>query len=122
MVKTIKLFYDGLIIIPLKLNNMKNIIEQKITTALAPSHLEVINETHMHNVPADADSHFKVIVVANEFEGKGLVQRHRLINQILAEQLAGQIHALALHTLTPEEWQQKSEKSFTSPPCEGGSK
>ncbi len=100
---------------------MQTIIEQKITTALAPVHLEVINETHLHNVPADADSHFKIIVVADAFTNKSLVQRHRLINQALADELAGQIHALALHTLSPEEWQKKQDKAFISPPCLGGS-
>lgn len=97
-------------------------IEKKLNDRLAPVHLEVINESYMHNVPPDSESHFKVTVVSDEFEGKMLVARHRLINEILAEQLSGPVHALALHTLTPNEWFEKAGKSPDSPPCHGGSK
>ncbi|MFQ6021794.1 MAG: BolA family protein [Acidiferrobacterales bacterium] len=97
-------------------------IEKKLNDRLAPVHLEVINESYMHNVPAGSESHFKVTVVSDEFEGKMLVARHRLINEILAEQLSGPVHALALHTLTPNEWFEKADKSPDSPPCHGGSK
>jgi BolA protein len=71
--------------------------------ALEPEHLAVENESHMHNVPPGSESHFKVTIVSKEFEDKMLVARHRMVNSLLAEELAGQIHALALHTLTPEE-------------------
>ena len=90
--------------------------------ALEPEHLEVENESHMHNVPPGSESHFKVTIVSKQFEGKMLVARHRMINSLLAEELAGQIHALALHTLTPEEWFERFGKIPESPPCLGGSK
>ncbi len=102
--------------------NRQQIIEHKLQQALSPTHLEVVNETHMHNVPEDAESHYKVIAVSTQFEGKPLVQRHRLINATLAEELAGGIHALALHTMTPEEWFEKSGQAPDSPPCLGGGK
>ena len=102
--------------------NRKDIIEQKLQAALLPMHLEIVDETHMHSVPADAQSHFKVVAVSAAFEGKPLVQRHRLINKVLAEELADGIHALALHTMTPEEWFDKGSQAPQSPPCLGGGK
>lgn len=97
-------------------------IEKKLNERLEVVHLEVVNESNMHNVPPGSESHFKVTVVSEQFEGKLLVTRHRMINEILAEQLAGPVHALALHTLTPEEWFETAGKSPDSPPCHGGSK
>lgn len=97
-------------------------IEQKICTALHTRHLEVVNESHMHNVPPGSESHFKLVIVSLEFEAKGLVQRHRMINKLLADELAGPVHALALHTLTPAEWEAKSQRAPDSPECRGGSK
>jgi BolA protein len=89
---------------------------------LFPVHLDVINESHMHNVPEGAESHFNVTVVSEQFQGKMLVARHRMVNQVLAEELSGKIHALALHTFTPDEWFEKSGQSQASPACLGGSK
>lgn len=96
-------------------------ITTKLQTALSPAHLEVTNESHMHNVPPGSESHFKVVAVSEEFNGKMLIARHRLINKALAEELEGPIHALALHTLTPDEWNEKGTAP-ESPPCMGGSK
>ena len=99
---------------------MQNIIEEKLTAALSPEVLEVINESHMHSGPA-TESHYKVVAVSKEFEGKMLIARHRMINAALAEEL-NQIHALALHTMTPDEYFEKAGKVADSPLCEGGSK
>jgi len=96
-------------------------IRNKMQAALHPQHLEVINESNNHNVPRGSESHFKLVVVSPEFTGKTLVARHRMINQLLADELAGKIHALALHTLTPEEWE-ATGAAPASPPCMGGSK
>ncbi|MEB8432334.1 BolA family transcriptional regulator [Cocleimonas sp. KMM 6892] len=100
--------------------NMQTTIEEKLTETLAPEVLEVINESHMHNGPA-TESHFKVIAVSDAFEGKMLIARHRMINAALADVLQ-QIHALALHTMTPSEYFEKAGKVADSPQCEGGSK
>ena len=97
-------------------------IQTKINDALEPEYLEVANESHMHNVPPDSESHFKVTVVSAEFTGKMLVARHRLLNQLLKEELEGPVHALSLNTLTPKEWQEKNGEVRKSPPCLGGSK
>ncbi len=97
-------------------------IEQKIQQAMQPDFLQVVNESHLHNVPPGSESHFKVTVVSAQFNGKMLIARHRQINGILAEELNGKIHALALHTLTPEEHFAKGGKVAESPLCIGGGK
>ena len=96
------------------------IIEEKLNTRFKPSHLQVINESGNHNVPKGSESHFKVVIVSNEFETQSLVNRHRLINDTLKEELAHHIHALAIHAYTPEDWAAKNEQAPASPPCRGG--
>ncbi len=100
----------------------QHVIEQMLNDKLKPLHLEVVDESNMHNVPPGSESHFKVTVVSRQFEGQVLVARHRLVNDILADLLNGQIHALALHTLTPDEWIERGSDERDSPPCLGGSK
>ena len=97
-------------------------IEDKISQALEPIYLEVLNESNNHNVPPGSESHFKITVVSTNFDGKMLIARHRVINQLLAEELAGSVHALSMHTYTPEEWSEKNEQTRQSPPCLGGDK
>jgi len=98
---------------------MQQTITSKLQQALSPEHLEVVNESHMHNVPEGSESHFKVTVVSDVFKDKMLVARHRMVNKALEDELTGGLHALALHTLTMEEWFEKG-KVAESPPCEGG--
>jgi len=94
-------------------------IEAKVLEAFAPEHLEVANESGQHNVPPGSESHFRLVVVSTAFEGKRLIARHRALNGALAEELAGPVHALALHTYTPEEWRVR-EGAPESPACRGG--
>ena len=101
--------------------SIQSIIEQKLEDAFSPEFLEVVNESYMHNVPDGSESHFKVTVVSNEFEGKMLLARHRLVNKTLEEELKS-IHALAIHTLTPEQYFEKAGKVADSPECLGGNK
>jgi BolA protein len=101
--------------------NMQENIEQKLTDALQPDVLNVENESHMHSGPA-TESHFKVTAVSKAFEGKMLIARHRMINEALSEELDGQIHALTLHTMTPDEYFEKAGKVPDSPQCAGGSR
>lgn len=96
-------------------------VERKITHALHPLHVEVVNESFMHNVPEGSESHFKVTVVSEQFEDQSLVARHRMINEILAQELSGALHALAVHTLTPNEWFEAGGAAPDSPQCLGGS-
>lgn len=102
--------------------SVQETIERKIKARLDPSHLEVSNESRLHNVPPGSESHFKVTVVSALFEGKMPIARHRILNETLAAELAGPVHALSLHTLTPAEWQAKGGRVPRSPPCLGGSK
>lgn len=95
-------------------------IEQKLTQAFSPQHMAVENESHMHSVPPNSETHFKVVLVSEAFVGVRLVQRHQKVYQTLSEELAGEVHALALHTYTPEEW--GSSQVPASPNCMGGSK
>ncbi len=101
---------------------VQEVIEQKLVDAIPLAGLEVINESHMHNVPPGSESHFKVIIISDEFDGERLVRRHQRVNAVLAEELAGVIHALALQTLTPEEWTAKGGQTMPSPLCLGVSK
>ena len=94
-------------------------IEEKLATGFELQHLQVINESDQHNVPAGSESHFKVVLVSNAFEGARLVARHRLVNATLADELAGGVHALSIHTYTPEEWHERHRDVPMSPPCLG---
>lgn len=97
-------------------------IENKLSAELAPTYLQVINESSNHNVPPGSESHFKLIIVSEKFAEKNLLARHRLINEILAEELANKIHALTMHTYTDAEWQESQSQVPDSPPCMGGGK
>ncbi len=102
---------------------IESIIEDKLMSAFTPIHLDVINESHQHNVPQGSESHFKVILVSRDFEGERLIKRHRAVNKILATELAEHIHALALHTYTEKEWHDYyADNTPLSPKCLGGSK
>ncbi len=102
--------------------SVQQTIETKINEALSPSHLQVINESHMHSVPPGSESHFKVVVVSESFEGVPRVRRHQTINGILKDEIAGPVHALSMETLTQEEWDRKGRTIMQSPDCLGGSK
>lgn len=99
----------------------QQIIEQKLADGLELAHLEVLNESSNHNVPANSETHFKVSLVSESFEGQKLIARHRMVNGLLKDELAGPVHALAIHTYTTAEWHKRHGKSPMSPPCLGGS-
>ncbi len=101
--------------------SMQITIEQKLSGELEVDYLQVENESHLHNVAPGAESHFKVTIVSNSFDDKILIKRHRAVNQILRQDMQ-QIHALALHTLTPQEWQARGGLVADSPKCRGGGK
>jgi BolA protein len=102
--------------------NIQARITEKLQAALQPEYMEVVNESHMHSVPENSETHFKLIAVSAEFDGKRSVARHQLIYKVLAEELAGPVHALAMHTYTSDEWQQRNAAAPQSPDCMGGSK
>jgi len=101
--------------------SIQNTIEQKLAAEFDASLLRVENESHLHNVAPGAESHFKVTIVSDRFADEMLIKRHRRVNQALAEELS-LIHALALHTYTPEEWEARGGEVAASPKCRGGGK
>ena len=102
--------------------NIQNNIENKLLSHFNPEHLEVINESFMHNVPAGSESRFKVVIVTPEFQGERLINRHRAVNAVLKDELANDIHALALHTYTEGEWHKLFGEFPRSPNCMGALK
>lgn len=100
---------------------MESSIRAKLASQLEPVHIQVYNESHMHSVPPGSETHFKVVVVCKRFEGMTLLQRHRLVNDTLKEELAGPVHALSIQAKTPQQWEENPSIS-KSPACMGGSK
>ena len=82
-------------------------IETKLRAAFEPQRLAVIDESHLHAGHAGArpegETHFRIEVVSSEFLGKSRVDRQRMVNKVLQEELAGPVHALAMRTLAPDE-------------------
>ena len=102
--------------------SLTNIIEDKLTTTFSPDYLLVENESHMHNVPAGSEMHFKVQIVSDSFNGESLIKRHRAVNKVLEQELAGPIHALSIHAYSKMEWDKRNGQVSDSPPCHGGGK
>ena len=96
-------------------------VEQRLTEHFSPFFVEIVNESHMHNVPPGSESHFKVTLVSDVFAGLRLVKRHQEVYRILQPLIGSPIHALALHTYTESEWSERNG-SPDSPNCMGGSK
>lgn len=94
-------------------------IEEKLRTAFSPAYLEVHDESYRHNVPAGAESHFKVVIVSDSFIDQRFLARHRAIYGVLSEELAGSVHALALHSYTLKEWESLQDTVPASPNCRG---
>lgn len=97
-------------------------IEARVQAAFAPEHLALVNESHMHNVPANAETHFKLTLASHAFEGLPKVRRHQLVYAELGDLLAGPVHALALHLFSPDEWVEQGGAVPASPNCRGGEK
>jgi len=100
---------------------VQQIIERKLREAFEPLVLELDNESGQHNVPAGSESHFRAVIVSEAFNGKRSVARHQMVYALLAAELAGGVHALSLHTLTPAEWLERGGTTAASPACMGGS-
>ena len=95
-------------------------IDAVLQKVFDPDFLLVENESHMHNVPDNSETHFKVTLVSESFADQRSVARHQAVYAVLDEWLSGPIHALALHTYSPEEWV-SVDRSPDSPACRGGS-
>jgi BolA protein len=84
-----------------------DLITRKLTEAFRPESLRIVDESHQHEGHAGhrpgGESHFRVYIVAQAFAGKSRLERHRLVNGALAAELAGSVHALAIHAAAPGE-------------------
>ncbi|HUJ36904.1 MAG TPA: BolA family protein [Hyphomicrobium sp.] len=82
-------------------------MREKLTVALRPTRLDVVNESHLHaghgSSPGTGESHFRVLIVSGAFAGKTRVERHRMVNEALASELKGGVHALAIKACAPNE-------------------
>jgi stress-induced morphogen len=87
--------------------SVEETIREKLTAAFSPEALQVVNESHHHaghaSSPGTGESHFAVRVVSLAFEGKSRLERHRMVNAVLADELAGKVHALAVTAMTLED-------------------
>jgi BolA protein len=85
----------------------RDLITQKLTEAFAPARLEVIDESHQHVGHAGhrpgGETHYRVYIVSDAFQGKSRLERHRMINETLSSELKGGVHALAIHANAPGE-------------------
>ena len=85
----------------------KDIITEKLRKAFTPDSLRVEDESHLHAGHAGhrpgGETHFRIYIVSEAFRGKSRLERHRLINGTLADELAGRVHALAIHAAAPGE-------------------
>ena len=83
------------------------IMQTKLQTALAPTELEIVDESHLHaghmGARPEGETHFRVTIVSPAFSGLGRVQRHRLVHEAVAEELRTRVHALALVLRAPED-------------------
>ena len=82
-------------------------MREKLMVALRPTRLDVVNESHLHaghgSSPGTGESHFRVLIVSGAFAGKTRVERHRMVNEALAGELKGGVHALAIKACAPNE-------------------
>ena len=82
-------------------------MREKLMLALNPTRLDVINELHQHaghsSSPGTGESHFRVLIVSDAFSGKSRVERHRIVNDVLRDELRDGVHALAIKALAPGE-------------------
>jgi BolA protein len=82
-------------------------MREKLMIALRPTRLDVVNESHLHaghaSSPGTGESHFRILIVAAGFAGKSRVERHRLVNDVVRDELRDGVHALAIKALAPGE-------------------
>jgi BolA protein len=94
-------------------------MQQILHDFFSPSYLHVDNESFQHHIPDGMETHFKIIVVSKQFKSLTRVDRHRLVQKLLASEFAQGMHALSLQLHTPEEWLQVQHQQLNSPPCHG---
>ena len=101
----------------LKSDSFEKQLQSKLFSRLNIAHLNILNESHLHGSSKSGNSHFMLVVVSEDFVGKSKVLRHRLIYDILADELKGPVHALSLRLFTIAEWDSVSKEVMPSPNC-----
>lgn len=91
-------------------------LQKTLSENFAPVHLELDNESHQHSVPAGSETHFKLLLVSEKFQGLSRVARQQAVYQVLKEEFSSGLHAFTQRLLTPEEWQTMTSR-FESPEC-----
>ena len=82
-------------------------IEDRLRQVFQPVHLEIMDESHKHAGhpgAAAGGGHYQVLIVSAGFEGKSLLEQHRMVNDALGDMLGGEIHALGLKTIPASQW------------------
>lgn len=100
-------------------------LKRSIEAKLAPTYLIIENESHKHPGRGETESHFKCLIVSPVFEGKGTLERHRMVNEAVFINHTLPCHALSLKTMTPSQFETAGAsaiENFTTPPCLGGDK
>lgn len=91
----------------LSLMTLQSRMREKLMLSLDPTRLDVVNKSHMHaghgSSPGTGESHFRVLIVSGNFAGKSRVERHRIVNELLRDELKDGVHALAIKALAPGE-------------------
>lgn len=101
---------------------MEKALRASIEQAFEPEYFELENESHMHSVPPGSETHFRLLVVADIFDGKSRIDRSRLVNEMIKPYMTRGLHALSQRTFTPPEWEKiKDTFEMVSPECRGGS-
>ncbi|MBI1648639.1 MULTISPECIES: BolA family protein [Hyphomicrobium] len=82
-------------------------MREKLIVALRPTRLDVVNESHLHSghasSPGTGESHFRLLIVSEAFAGKSRIERHRIVNDVVRDELRDGVHALAIKALAPGE-------------------
>lgn len=90
-------------------------IVNTLNDAMDISSLKIINESHMHNVPKKSETHFKAVIVSNDFNDLTTLKRHKLVYKNL-DSIMNKIHALSIHTFNEDEFKQ-NPLILDSPEC-----
>ncbi|CAF3400030.1 unnamed protein product [Rotaria sp. Silwood1] len=93
----------------------KDSIEKKLRDEFEPIYL--VSKNHVEDFSGGCGLKFDTTIVSKKFEGKPLLARQRLVNDLLKNEMT-EIHALTQKTYTPDEWEKKQQKTMTNPECE----
>ena len=100
---------------------LETLLRESLIQDINPTFIDLENESHGHNVPKNSETHFRLVVVSDAFDGLSRVKRHQLVYKAADQALKQGVHALAMQCFTESEWADNPDR-LTSPPCKGGMK